>query len=166
LQLIAITVFLKVIYAHRDRIKTLIPKYTYHVISIALFALLLKVLIQSIIVIPDMAAISYSIRNFVIGFIHLLMLDCLSLFIIGIVRNIVQNPVSLLGTTIFIGGIAISELLLFTQGLMLWQKLGFMPNYYLILMLASYQILLRVIIITFSLLLQQKVSMEETILKN
>ena len=142
------SIFLKIIFSNRNHIKESISTFAYNIILVALFALFLKVLIQAIIVIPAMAAVSYSIRNFVIGFIHLLMLGCLSLFIIGIVRTIIQIPINVWGTKIFVGGIIITEMLLFAQGLMLWQKLGFMPYYYLTLMLASTLIVIGISIIT------------------
>lgn len=148
-QLWALLLFIQLI---RDlNIKEYIPKYTFLVFSVAMLAFFLKVFIQSIVVIPYFAEVSYMIRNFVIGFIHLLMLGCLSLFAFGFISIILRKSLSYIGTQIFIAGIVITELLLFGQGLMLWQELGFLSNYYLFISLGSAAIILGLIIIFFNL---------------
>ena len=151
LQLLALIVFLRFIFDHQSELTKVFSIYAFRVFRIALLAWIIKVVIQAIVVIPYMAEVSYSIRNFVIGFIHLLMLGCLSLFAFGSISEIVKRELSHLGTSIFLFGVVSTEILLFTQGLMVWQGWGFMPNYYLLLGLCSGFILLGVIIIVLNL---------------
>ncbi len=151
LQLLALIGFLHLLYGKRKEIKSYIPKYMYSIFVVSLLALVLKIVIQAIVVIPYMAEVSYTIRNFVIGFIHLLMLGSLSLFAFGSISQILKKALSKWGTWIFVIGVVLSELLLFVQGFMVWQGWGFMPHYYLLLGLASGLILIGVIIITIDL---------------
>lgn len=148
LQLIALVLFLHILRSKQREIKEAFSFYVYNILILSLLALILKIVVQAIVVIPYMAEISYTIRNFVIGFIHLLMLGCLSLFSFAFISTIVRRGLSSPGTWIFITGVVISEILLFAQGMMFWQGHGFMPSYYLILGLASALIFLGVLIIT------------------
>jgi hypothetical protein len=147
MQLLALVIFLQLIVAKKEEIKKIFSLYVYRLFVLALIALTLKIVIQAIIVIPYLAGVSYTIRNFVIGFIHLLMLGCLSLFSIGLISNILNRTLDTWGTWIFIVGIISSELLLFLQGFMLWQGFGFMPYYYVAIGLASGLIFVGVLII-------------------
>jgi len=151
LQLLALIVFLRLIFDKRKEIKNEFYSYIYNVMFIALFALALKIIIQAIVVIPYMAEVSYTIRNFVIGFIHLLMLGCLSLFSFGSISKIIQRDLSNSGTWFFLLGVIFTELLLFVQGFMVWQGWGFMPYYYLLLGMGSLLILVGIVMIVLDL---------------
>ena len=152
LQLLALIVFLRFIYNHRSALRNVFSIYAFGVFRIALLALIIKIVIQAVVVIPYMAEVSYSIRNFVIGFIHLLMLGCLSLFAFGSISEMIKRELSRMGTWIFLFGIISTEILLFTQGFMVWQGWGFMPNYYMLLGICSVFILIGVLIIVLNLL--------------
>jgi hypothetical protein len=132
----------------RRAIKNALSSYVYFTFSLALLALALKILIQGAVVLPTLAEVSYTIRNFVIGFIHLLMLGCLSLFAFGSIANLQGKALNTMGTWTFIAGVVSSEALLFTQGIMFWQEWGFMPYYYILIGLASILIWAGVAIIT------------------
>ena len=67
-------------YYRKIRIRT--NSWQWVLINIGLFSLAFKILIQSAVVIPDIAIVAYTIRNFVIGFIHLIMLGAISSVII------------------------------------------------------------------------------------
>jgi len=109
--------------------------------QIALYSLIAKILIQGLVVIPEVARMAYTIRNFVIGFVHLIMLGVMSLFIFAYIAQetglIGQGQRHRAGLSIFLTGILLSEGLLFLQGIMFWAKLGFLPGYYYGLFLAS-----------------------------
>ncbi len=120
--------------------KTLTPE-VFTLWHIAFLCLTGKIVIQALVAIPSIAIISYTIHNFVIGFIHLLMLGCLSIFIFGYLKhiNIWTHKSGLLkyGIWIFIVGIGLSEALLFYQGIRLWMEIGFISNYYILIFLFS-----------------------------
>lgn len=151
LQLAALLLFLQIIYTKREEIKGFFNRYIYNLLFLSLLALALKIIVQAIVVIPYMAEISYTIRNFVIGFIHLLMLGCLSLFAFAIISVLMDKKLSNFGTWVFSIGVVLSELILFVQGLMLWQGMGFMPSYYMILSATSSLIFVGVLIISIQL---------------
>ena len=84
--------------------------------------------------IPYIATVAYTIRNFVIGFIHLVLLGVVTQFILGYAAlNKVlslRSRLSRLGLGLLLAGFFGSELLLFLQGAMFWGAMGFLPYYY------------------------------------
>ena len=110
------------------------------VLYIGMMSLAIKALIQAALVIPDVATIAYTIRMYVIGFVHLVMLGSITF---GIGAFALKN--NWLGTGRFSGlgwhflalAFLASEILLLGQGTLLWAKLGFIPHFHLILFIAS-----------------------------
>ena len=147
LQVLALVFFMRLFVNTKASLRSNLSTYTYTVLWVALLALVLKTLIQTAVVIPAMAEISYSIRNFVIGFIHLLMLGGLSLFAFGMTAEIFCRPLSPTGTKVFVLGVVTTELLLFGQGVMQWQGWGFMNYYYGMIATASIFIIVGVVLI-------------------
>ncbi|NNE25741.1 MAG: hypothetical protein HKN09_02760 [Saprospiraceae bacterium] len=106
------------------------------IFKLAIFCIVVKASIQTLVAIPSIAIISYTIRNFVIGFIHLLMLGGLSLFILACFRYM-QLLRKGNRFYIFLAAFLSTEALLFGQGLLLWMGKGFMPYYYEVLAFCS-----------------------------
>lgn len=107
-----------------------------YLLQAGLFCLLLKVAIQTAVAIPVVAKISYTIHNFVIGFIHLIMLGFFTLSLLAALHHFKVLPSgkwSKTGTTLL--GIAFlsTELVLFGQGLLLWLKQGYVEHYHSII---------------------------------
>jgi hypothetical protein len=105
-------------------------------LTIGLFSMLFKVLIQSALVLPQMAVISYTIHNFVIAFIHLIMLGSITFGMAGILLKkdlLPTNALSKSGWCVLLVGFLVSEAVLFSQGLMLWMGFGFISNYYMLI---------------------------------
>ena len=148
-QLIALFLFIKLMLHLKIQLRSSISKYIYYVLLLSFVALILKILLQSVVIFPAMALVSYTIRNLVIGFIHLLMLGGLSLFTFGMIADAVERPLNKIGTYLFISGVIVTELLLFGQGLMQWQGWGFMPFYYEMLVVGSSLIVTGIIFILF-----------------
>ncbi|WP_235291270.1 hypothetical protein [Portibacter lacus] len=147
IQLLALYFGLQLFRTVRKLLPRVFSLFNQRLIYIALSALVLKILIQSAVVLPYLAQMSYTIRNFVIGFIHLLMLGCLSMFLFAIISKMMNMKLSTWGILLFIGGILVTELLLFGQGLMLWFQLGFMPGYYSAIAIGSLLIVVGVLAI-------------------
>lgn len=102
-----------------------------------LSALLFKVVIQALVVWPSIAVISYTIRNYVIAFIHLIMLGALTCSVCGVLlkENVLpRNQYSKAGWRFLLAGFLSTEILLFGQGTLLWMKQGFLPGYDVILL--------------------------------
>jgi len=105
----------------------------------AFLCLSLKIGLQSLVAFPELAKASYLIRNFVIGFIHLLMLGSISTFAMGMMGELGLQWTKLgrWGYYLFVVGFLGTESLLFLQGLMLWQEFGFLPSYYMWIFIGS-----------------------------
>ena len=122
----------------KSRVNTL-PVITLNMWKISAACFTVKILMQTLVAVPYLATISYTIKNFVIGFIHLLMLGTLSTFIIGCHHIFInysakgQNR----GLILFIIGICVVEILLFLQGIFLWFGMGFIPWYYTLIFIFS-----------------------------
>ena len=135
IQLIAAYVFVLII--RRIPFKSIFGFWSRVLVSIAIFCFLLKILIQTTLVLPEVAEIAFIIRNFTIVFIHLIFLGIVTLFMLGFSfykggLNM-QKRSSQWGIGLLLTGFILSELILFSQGTMFWMQLGFMPYHYLTL---------------------------------
>jgi len=136
LQVTALFYFLTLLKLAAAEARKQFSKLHFSLWGIAFFCLSFKILIQTLVAIPYLATVSYTIRNFVIGFIHLLMLGALSTFIFGLM-DYMKFRLSKTGLNVFLAGFVLSELFLFGQGVLLWAGQGFIPQYYLLLALSS-----------------------------
>lgn len=141
IQLIALYYLIRIL---RQVYSTLLPKlniWTRFAWIVALIGFVVKIVIQGMVAIPALAKISYTIHNFVIGFIHLNLLGIISFFILGIFhQNRLYELDSIsrkLGILLIFSGILGSEAILFGQGVLLWVGYGFVQHYYLIIALVS-----------------------------
>lgn len=107
-----------------------------YLLQAALLCLLLKVAVQTAVAIPAIAKISYTIHNFVIGFIHLIMLGFFTLSVLAALLHFKVLPsgkwpriaYTLLGLAFLI-----TELILFGQGLLLWLRQGYVEHYHILI---------------------------------
>jgi hypothetical protein len=101
----------------------------------ALICFAFKIGMQTTSLFPEIAQVSAQIRNFVIGFIHLLMLGVISGFLFAFLLQsrflIPQSKLLKLGIASFLTGFLSTELLLFVQGGMFYFGIGSIPHYYL-----------------------------------
>ena len=147
IQFAALIILLRIVYKIMIPFRKVITNEIYVLLAIALLSLIIKIVIQAMVVIPSIAIISYTIRNFIVGFIHLLMLGCISLKFIALSHHFMQLNTRLSkGMKIFVAGVVLSEILLFVQGLMIWFKLGFMQYYHHSMLILSALMPLGVII--------------------
>jgi hypothetical protein len=127
----------------------------------ALCSLALKVIIQLVVLVPELAQVSHEIRNFVIGYIHLTMLGIITGFLFGFaLQNSYlnsQNSIQKCGVNIFLLGFVATEILLFLQGTWLFLKNGSFPNYYQNLFIASICLPLGLLFVTGSLFYKTKI---------
>lgn len=131
LQAIAyLAVFSKV----QKRLKELsIPAFAKNLIWIGLGSLLAKAFLQLLLVVPDVAVISYTIRMYVIGFLHLVLLGAMTFGLVGISMAEFKLPLSLLsraGWILVLSGFLGTELLLFGQGTLVWLQWGYLSWYH------------------------------------
>lgn len=148
LQLVAVYLILKpIIYDDSKAIDSISTADL--LIGAGILSLILKVLIQAAVAIPVIAVISYTIHNYVIGFIHLILLGSITMTTVGILLKVgvlPLNKISSMGWKGFLGTFIITEFILFLQGTLLWMKFGFVQYYYEILF--GFTILFPISIIT------------------
>jgi hypothetical protein len=134
LQFIAIIYFIKIILSIKSQLISLSNSWTLTLFRFSFFCFLIKVVIQTAVLIPYIATVAYTVRNFAMGFLHLMLLGMITCFILAFGNQekmvSVLSKTSKTGLIIFLSGFILSEGLLFFQGLLLWQAIGFIPFYY------------------------------------
>lgn len=101
-------------------IKTIMAKKIRWVILLSAIALTIKLLLQLGSVIPSLSKLAFGFRPVVIGYLHLILLGVISLFMIGFMmmqNNILLTSSSVKAIKIFAAGIIINEILLMMQGI-------------------------------------------------
>ncbi len=133
-QLSALVMLIRLLRPHFDAIKRIFSTTAFRLLMIAAVSFAGKVCIQALVVVPFIAEAAYTIRNYVIGFIHLVLLGAISFSLFAFAAKYqlfqTQNSRARWGIMIIVVGFVLSEALLFLQGTMLWATLGFLPYYY------------------------------------
>jgi len=110
-------------------------------IGTMLIAMGVKVAAQTIAAIPVVADIALTLRVYVVGFVHLNTLGAgtMVLLAFALERGWLDEARAMVrvGMALLIAGFALSELLLFGQGTLIWGRWGMLPNYHWMLFAAS-----------------------------
>ncbi|PZX48325.1 hypothetical protein [Algoriphagus chordae] len=109
----------------------------YWLIVLGLISLFAKIVVQLTLLLPAFLHASSDIRQFFVGFIHLIMLGFFTMTSVGICLRrglIPQNMLSKVGLLMLIIAFILTELTLFSQGLLLWNSFDSIPKYYEILL--------------------------------
>jgi len=140
-QLMALLIFLTLIWPRRREILGLFARIPRLFISLACIAFIAKIVMQSVLVFPSIARAGYTIRNYVIGFMHLILLGVVTAFILAysLQQKQLQSEGRLakVGLWLILVGFTASEALLFLQGTLFWAAMGFLPAYYVSLFCVS-----------------------------
>ncbi|MFH6772851.1 hypothetical protein [Gaetbulibacter aestuarii] len=140
LQFLVIFFFFKIIrsYEWLDLInRSKLNKILY---QFAVFCFTLKIVFQSVSLIPAISKELYSYHNFVIGFIHLIMLGAVTGFLFsfiiesGLVRF---NKILQFAIYIFLLGFVLTEMTLLVQGSRFYFNQGLLPGYFTLLFVFS-----------------------------
>ena len=140
LQLTTLILFLKLV---KFNVYKKVNKDNVVVLNLYRFAVLcfiLKTVFQASSIFPEFSNVVYTHRNFVIGFIHLLMLGVISGFLFSFIlkNNLLTYSRTLyLGIYSFLMGFVLTEIMLLIQGYKFLVGSGMLPNYYLLLFLCS-----------------------------
>ncbi len=122
--------YLKTVWLHLVNSGTKQVKY---MLWFSLTAFSLKMIMQLITIVPEIASLAFTIHNYVIAYLHLTFIGVMTFFIIAwaIHRKLLWlsafSKAGILGLAI---GFILMELILFIQGTMLWAGLGFLGTYY------------------------------------
>jgi hypothetical protein len=118
-QLYAWTIFLMHLLKHRTALKQDSTLFQRMLFVLAGAAVTIKLLLQTVSVIPAVSKLAFGFRPIVIGYLHLILLGIISLFIIGYTYtyDMLQKKEALkMGISVFVAGILINEILLMSQG--------------------------------------------------
>jgi len=122
-------------------LRNIISRFYKSVFVLILMAYTVKVLMQFLSAFPALAAYAYETRVFTaIGYIHLVMLGFLSLFILIYfvkTKTFTDYLPGRIGVAVFSIGIMLSEIILFSNGIILSTKGSFIPDYSLWMLLTS-----------------------------
>jgi hypothetical protein len=141
LQLISAVLFIQIIRPHIQLFFSNLQFLEKIVYRFTFFSFVLKIMIQLVVLVPNLIHVSHQIRNFVIGYIHLTMLGIITGFLFGLAFQNhflnAKNSIQKWGTILFLLGFVITEILLFFQGIWLLLNKGIFQDYYLNLFLSS-----------------------------
>ena len=141
IQLFSAMVFIQLIRPQFHTFFAPLPSLEKTVYRFTFFSLAMKIIIQLVVLVPELAQVSHQIRNFVIGYIHLTMLGIITGFLFAFAfQNGFLNPKNAIqkwGTILFLAGFVATEILLFLQGIWLFLNKGSFPDYYFNLFLSS-----------------------------
>lgn len=121
LQLIAIYLFCRLLLSMKHILQTAIHPVTKWMWVISVSAFILKIILQAFSAVPVLNQYAFGIRPIVIGFLHLVLLAFVSVFIIGfMVQNqliTVERKWSGRGVWVFVAGVLLNEIILALQGI-------------------------------------------------
>lgn len=140
-QLLAGYYFILLLRPHWETFWMKTPKLIKWMYALALISFVLKIALQTSSIFPDISRMAHQYQNFVIGFIHLMMLGVITGFLFSFLLNSVLISIKskslIFGIYCFTFGFIATEVLLLVQGLFYYFHLGMVPNYYLLLFISS-----------------------------
>lgn len=141
LQLLTGYYFMLLLRPHWEEFWLKTPTLIKWMYALALISFILKIVLQTSSIVPTISRMAYQYHNFVIGFIHLMMLGVITGFLFAFLLR--SSLISLkskyltFGIYSFTIGFIATEVLLLIQGLFYYFALGILPNYYLLLFISS-----------------------------
>lgn len=119
LQLIAWILLVKLARSHKQQLLQVFPLPGRGILLLAVLAVSIKFLLQLGSTIPSLSQLAFGFRPIVIGYLHLVLLGVVSIFLIGYVisfRLVHVDKRLLAAAHVFIVGVVLNELLLLVQG--------------------------------------------------
>jgi uncharacterized membrane protein len=120
LQLLVLFYFFRLFPVVKKNIPRKITKTTRYLWTMAAFAFILKIVLQTLSIAPFFSNYAFGFRPIVIGYLHLSFLGIISFFILGYINEIFARQkrlVSKTGVFLFVFGVLLQELTLMLQGL-------------------------------------------------
>lgn len=136
-QVLAVAWLLNLLYRQRKSLSVFFAGWPRLLAVLALLALVLKTGMQLASALPYVADLANSVRNFIIGYLHLMLIGFISFFLLAYFvwqgKLDASRGSSRWGLGIFLAGFLLTEGLLFLQGFFFWQNLGLIPEYFKVL---------------------------------
>jgi hypothetical protein len=119
IQLYGWMVLLLYLRKHSKKLKKSLPLFSRMLFLLMGLAVTIKLLLQSASIVPSVSKLAFGFRPVIIGYLHLILLGIITLFIMGyaFTFGLIHNHRSVKnGIRVFVGGILINELILMSQG--------------------------------------------------
>lgn len=119
MQLVAWVWFITIIRKHILTLKTEIPNPAKWLLSLSAISMSIKLCLQLASTHPSLSQLAFGFRPIVIGYLHLVLLGVITIFLLGYIlseRLVVINRTITTGILIFVSGVFINEILLMIQG--------------------------------------------------
>ncbi|WP_048921099.1 hypothetical protein [Rufibacter radiotolerans] len=133
-QVAALGLFLRMLWPARRQILALFGPWGRGLVLLALLAFTLKTIMQLLTAFPYMADLAFKLRFFIIGYLHLVLIGFISLFVFAFFTQLgwlsFRKTVSRWGMGLFLFAFVGTEALLFLQGTLFWLGLGNIPHFY------------------------------------
>jgi hypothetical protein len=100
-------------------IKSIVASNILWILLLSCIALSIKFLLQLGSTVPSLSTLAFGFRPIVIGYLHLILLGVITLFLLGFMmaeKNIIINKNCLTGIKVFTAGVIINEVILMIQG--------------------------------------------------
>lgn len=152
LQLVGITRFLMLLFRLKPEIAKNWVLPARWVLSLSLLALIIKLVLQTGSILPEVSKLAFGFRSIVIAYLHLVLLGFTTMFILGYLlleRHISIGRTALWAVGVFCAGVGANELVLMVQGI---ASFGYVVIPYLnqILFLISMVMMLSVVVLVIS----------------
>ncbi len=127
-EILALFILLRILIRYYRYIKNIINTFSYQVFMIVLLTLFFKAVLQFVGSVQYYADLSFHIRDFIIGYLHLIMLGIFTpfLLILGYELNFFQ--LRKLSFKVFYAGFILTETLIFVRAILIWFKINFNPD--------------------------------------
>ncbi|RNI24131.1 hypothetical protein [Rufibacter latericius] len=133
-QVVALALLLQMLWPARAQLLRLFGRWDRALFSLAAFAFVLKTGMQLLTAFPYLAALAFQVRFFIIGYLHLVLIGFVSLFLFAFFFRLgwlsFRGRMGRWGMGFFLAAFAGTEVLLFLQGAFLWLRLGALPYFY------------------------------------
>ena len=124
----AFFILLLILKRYHNYLKHTISNFTYKVLMTVLLIFMIKTVLQFMGSLPYYADLTYTIRDFVIGYLHMIMLGIFTPFLLVVASELGFISLNKNYFSIFYSGFVITESLIFFRAIMQWFKIGINPE--------------------------------------
>ncbi len=136
-QMVAIGKLQLIFTNYKAQITKVFTPFNFKLLKFVYSLFVTKIILQFLTAIPYFSELISQIIDFVIGYLHLTFLGIVSLTLFVFLNKATLLRLSKIGTTIYLLGFIISEILIFYKGICVWLQLPLIPNYFFILVIVS-----------------------------
>ncbi len=126
----AFFVLLKILYRYHRYLQHTVSNFSYRFLQIVLYTFMLKAVLQFMGSIQYYADLSYQIRDFIIGYLHLIMLGLFTVFLLILGSELQFIKLRRKAFYMFYSGFILTETLIFLRGTFTWFKINYSSEFF------------------------------------